>query len=71
MAARYKEYRVVWCECPTSLHSNRVLFVKAKNEQDARVVATNHIERKYGIAWIRIEGVKQTSPMPSGEVVGE
>lgn len=64
-----KEFRVVWCECPTSLHSNRVLFVRAASEKDARLLATNHVERKHGVAWFRIEGVREASPVPAGEVV--
>ncbi|MCR9292027.1 MAG: hypothetical protein NXI32_04860 [bacterium] len=65
-----KEYRVLWAECPTAYNRQRVLFVEAENEADARAIAKNHIERTTGIGWLKIESVTEAQPVPKGRVIG-
>lgn len=65
------EYRVKWVQCPTAHHFSRVVFVKAIDMHGAQEIARDHIERTKGIAWFKIESVKETKPLPLGEVVGE
>lgn len=69
------EYRVVWCQCPTSQHSTRVLFVEANNKEDARKLARSYIERKFGVEWFVIgstagdqNGITEVERMPPGHV---
>lgn len=64
-----KEYRVVWCQCPTRSHTPRTLFVEAANCLDAEKIARDHIERKQGLEWFQIQSVKESEPMPAGKVV--
>jgi hypothetical protein len=68
---KWTEYRVKWVECPTANHTSRVVFVKAIDKSGAKAIAKDHIERKRGVAWFKIEAVEETEPLPLGEVVGE
>ena len=65
------EYRVKWVQCPTAHNFGRVVFVKAIDMHGAQEIARDHIERTKGIAWFKIESVKETNRLPLGEVVGE
>lgn len=66
-----KEFRVSWCQCPTYSHSPRVLFVEALNANDAKKLASDFIERQYGIGWFVIRDVSLTEQMPQGRVKTE
>lgn len=65
------EYRVKWTECPTVSNKSRVVFVKAIDMHGAQEIVRDHIERTKGIGWFKIDSVKETNPLPLGEVVGE
>ena len=65
---RLMEFRVVWCECPHVQHTPRVVFVDALNSADARQLARNYIERRYGIGWFTISECKEAPTMPAGRV---
>lgn len=54
-----KEYRIKWCQCPHVHHDTKVMFVEATTEDDARKIARNHIERKFGIEWFTIQTVSE------------
>lgn len=64
-----KEYRILWCQCPTNRNPWRVLFVEAATPDDARAIAKNHIERKYGIGWIKIDKITEAPVVPAGRVL--
>lgn len=64
-----KEYRVVWCQCPHVQHDAHVMFVLASNEEDARTIARDHVERKFAITWFTIQEVSEAKPVPAGEVL--
>jgi hypothetical protein len=48
------EFRVVWQACPHAQHRKHVLFIEAANEEAARAVAKDHIERHERIEWFTI-----------------
>ena len=64
------EYEVVWTECPTAYNRPRVLFIESQNEEDARVLAKDHIKRSFGIGQSVIDKVTEAKKMPKGGVVG-
>ena len=68
--ADLKEYEVAWTECPTAYNRPRVLFIEAQNEEDASVLAKDHIERNFGIGRSVIDKITETKEMPEGGVVG-
>lgn len=65
------EYRVVWCQCPHAYHNKGVLFIEAANEDDAKKIARNHIERTRGIEWFTIFEVAEATKPPEGRVIGQ
>jgi hypothetical protein len=71
METHMTEYRVKWCQCPTSQHSSRLLFVEAASPEDAKTIAKDHIERTFGISWLVIWEANETVPMPAGRVVAK
>jgi hypothetical protein len=64
------EFRVLWCRCPTNYNDGKLLFVTAANANDARAVAVDHIERRYGIPRhdFVVEAVTEVKPVPAGMV---
>ena len=63
-----KEFRVQWTRCPTNFNSPSFLFIEAGSREDAKTIATNHIERS-GVAWFVIYSVSEiTTPIPEGRV---
>lgn len=69
--AEVNEYRVTWTQCPTDYNSKHVLFVEAGDEDTARAVAKDHIERTTGIGWFVIHTCEPyTRPMGGKVVVG-
>lgn len=67
---KLKEYRVSWTQCPTINHSRRVLFVRAGSEEDAEMLAVDHIERTYRIERFVVHTIATTCTLPSGHVCG-
>jgi hypothetical protein len=65
---RLTEFRVVWQECPHNHHPKRVLFVEAASRDDAKALARDHVERRFGIEWFTIHEITTAPPMPSGKV---
>ena len=63
-----KEYRIKWQQRPHVQHDVNVLFVEANNPEDAKEIARDHIERRFGIEWLSIHEVKEAAPMPAGRV---
>jgi hypothetical protein len=43
-----KEYRVVWHRFPRAYNSPGVLFILAEDEENAKNVAIDYVERKLG-----------------------
>lgn len=64
----FTEFRVKWCQCPTTQNDTKILFVEAGNADDARKIAHDHIERKFGIAWFSILEVTTVKKLPPGRV---
>jgi hypothetical protein len=62
------EYKVVWWELPFIKHMPRVLFVEAKNAEDAKTIATDYIERKFGVLRFNIESAEAVGELPPGNV---
>lgn len=60
-----KEYRIA----PRINHNTKVMFVKAGSADDARAIAKDHIERRFGCDWFGIDDVQEVAPLPAGEVV--
>ena len=56
------EYRIVWQRCPHRDNPQRVLFLKAKDEETARWLAKDRIEREHGFEWFSIHAV---APAPT------
>ncbi len=65
----FTEYRVKWAQCPHAYHPTQVLFVEAATPEDARKIARDHIERKFGIEWIKFFDVAIATTIPAGKVV--
>jgi hypothetical protein len=65
-------YRVVWCQCPTSYHDNKVLFVEAATPDNARNLVRDHVERTLGIEWFTVGTPTLHSAVPEslGRVIG-
>lgn len=68
--AELLEFRVTWQQHPMCDHWPRVLFVEAANENDAKAVATDYIERKFGVRFT-IHTVQKAPKVPPGRVIGE
>ena len=63
------EFKVVWTKCPTAYNEPRSLFIEAGNEDDAKEIARDHIERTFGVAgWIKFE-VSEAKKPPIGRVI--
>jgi hypothetical protein len=62
------EYRVKWCKCPHNNNESRYLFVEANNAEDAKAIAMDHIQRKYGIEWFSIFSADAVGELPPGQV---
>lgn len=66
-----KEYRVEWQQRPHVYHAKHVLFVECANEDDARALTINHLERNEGLARdaFSIHSITEvTKPLPQGRV---
>jgi len=64
----FTEFRVVWVECPTVANKARVLFVQAANAKDAEAVATDYIERRFGVVRFVVREVRPAAAVPAGKV---
>ena len=64
-----KEWKIYWAECPTAHNKQRVLFVQAETLANAREVAKDYIERKFGVARFVIDRIKETEHVPVGTVL--
>jgi hypothetical protein len=65
----HSEFRVTWIKLPRNKNETKVVFVSAKNAVEAQAIATDYIERKFGITNFVIEGSKRTERVPDGKVV--
>lgn len=61
------EYRIQWTQCPTAYNDSHILFVEAANPADALAIARDHIERKFGVNWLKLE-VGESPSVPAGKV---
>lgn len=66
-----KEYRIRWCQRPHVHFTMQVLFIEAASADDAKAIARDHIERKFGIESFSIFEAVESKPRPAGRVVGE
>lgn len=66
----FTEFRVVWIECPTGRKASkaRVLFVQAANATDAQAVASDYIERRFGVVRFVVREVRPAAVVPAGKV---
>ena len=63
------EYEIKWQETPFCDHQQKVLFVEAESEDDAKILAADHIKRTYGVARFAIRYVDMVTPLPKGKVL--
>ena len=63
------EFRINWCQCPTIQHTSRVLFVEARDAEHAKALATDHIERTFGIGWFVFRSVEPYIRPTGGRVL--
>jgi hypothetical protein len=70
MSAVFKEFKVVWQQKPYAYKPKKVVFVKAHNEVDAKILAENHIERQ-GLekSEFGIVAATEVVSLPPGEVI--
>ena len=80
-----KEFKVSWTKYPTNYNSTHVLFIEAETPEDARAIAIDHIERRYGVPKREfmigyyprlgsdpLHGIEEvTTKAPAGRVKGE
>lgn len=69
LKAQLPEWRIRWCACPTSRNTHQIIYVRAADQEAARAVAKNHIERTQGVGWISWDTIEPAPPVPPGEVV--
>jgi hypothetical protein len=53
-----REWRCTWTQCPHVQHTRQVTFVLAEDEDGARAVLRDHIERHQGVEWFTIHTVE-------------
>lgn len=70
MIPKLIEYEVEWGQLPRCNHDKHVLFIEARNEEDAKVLAEDHVKRDRGIEWFEVSKVTEAKKMPEGGVVG-
>jgi hypothetical protein len=63
-----QEFRIQWRLQPYNYNAEKLLFVNAANETDAKILAEDHIERKYGTPRFKIETIQPVRPLPVGSV---
>jgi hypothetical protein len=63
------EFRVVWHQCPHVSHTARVLFVEAQSKDDAKAVATDYINRKFGVEWFTFTSIEPYTRPTGGRVI--
>ena len=63
------EFRVAWCQCPTIQHNSRVLFIQARDIEHAKALATDHVERAFGIGWFVFRSIEPYIRPMGGRVV--
>jgi hypothetical protein len=70
VSGEFKEFRVKWQQCPHVDNPCELLFVWAKNADDAKALAKDNIERTRGTDWFSIYEATETKPLPPGRVLG-
>jgi hypothetical protein len=70
MSVHFKQFKVTWQQKPYAYNPKRVVFVRAKNNEDAQVLAEDHIERQ-GLAKseFSVINVANVVPLPPGEIL--
>ena len=66
-----KEFRVIWQVQPYDFNPEQVLFVTAANEDDAKAIAQDHVERKFGIARFGVRSASIAKATPKGRVLAD
>lgn len=62
------EFRIRYCQIPSTQHTPRIAFVEAATDEDARAVLREHAERKLG-AMVTIWDSAPAVPPPPGRVL--
>jgi hypothetical protein len=72
MSIKFKQFKVTWQQKPYAYNPKRVVFVRAQTDNDARVLAEDHIERQ-GLekSEFSVIAVADIVPLPPGEVLGD
>ena len=70
MPTKLIEYEVEWQQRPLCNHDRNVLFIEARNEEDAKILARDYIKRNRGIKWFGVDKVTEAKKMPEGGVAG-
>lgn len=65
----FKEFEIEYALAPVNFSTPRLMFVKAASKEDAEEIARDQIRRRSGEPYFRIFYVRQTTPVPAGEVV--
>jgi len=64
-----KEFRCHWAKCPTAHNPSQVTFIEAPDEETARAILTDHVERHYGIGWFSISSILPYERPTGGRVI--
>jgi hypothetical protein len=63
------EYRVVWQRIPYCNFDRQVLFVEARDEDHARAVTKDYVERRFGYGNIGFRGITLYEKPEGGKVL--
>ena len=64
-----KCWQITWFQCPRVYHPLQCFRVEAANEEDAKIVAEDHIRDHYACGWFSIEKVEEYTKPTCGKVV--
>jgi hypothetical protein len=66
----FKQFKVTWHQKPYAYNPKRVVFVRAQTNEDAQVLAQDHIERQ-GLekSEFSVISVDKIVPLPPGEIL--
>lgn len=70
MSNSFKQFMVTWQQKPYAYTTERVVFVRAKTEKDAQILAENHVE-KQGLekSEFNVMSVSVVDPLLAGEIL--
>lgn len=64
------EFRCIWQQCPHIHHEKVATFIEAPDEETARAVLKDYVQRKYGVGgWFTIHKVTEYTRPTGGRVL--